>query len=290
MSTQPNQMVPFKKKVDNIRQLLIKSKEQMAMALPKHLPVDRMLRIAMTSIQKTPKLVDCTPVSLLGAIMQAAQLGLEPDTPLGQAYLVPFKQSVTLIPGYKGLIKLARNSGELATIQAHEVHEKDTFMFCYGMDPKLEHIPTRDENPGKVIAFYAVAKLKDGSGQFEVMWKREVDAIRKRSKASNDGPWVTDYDEMGKKTALRRLCKLLPASIELATAVALDEQAEAGIEQNLDSVLEISEPEQIEAPVSSLDRLVEAKTPKQLLHDKATELVDKYSDTEPDPFKSGELA
>lgn len=282
MSTQNNQIIPFQKKVGNIRALLIKSKDQMAMALPKHISVDRMLRIAMTSIQKTPKLVDCTPNSLLGAIMQASQLGLEPDGLLGQAYLVPFKNTVTLIPGYKGLIKLARNSGELATIQAHEVHEKDTFMFCYGLEPRLEHIPTRDEKPGEVIAFYAVARLKDGSTQFEVMWKREIDSIRKQSKASGDGPWVTHYDEMGKKTVLRRLCKMLPSSIELQKAVALDEQAEAGIEQDIESIIDIAEPDITEAPTTKLDSLVDTATTQK---DKV--IAAEFGESEPDPFAPG---
>lgn len=285
MSTQNQQIVPFKRKVENIRQLLVKSKDQMAMALPKHMSVDRMLRITMTSIQRTPKLLDCTPMSLLGAVMQAAQLGLEPDGLLGQAHLVPFKNSVTLIPGYKGLIKLARNSGELATIQAHEVHEKDSFMFCYGLDPKLEHIPARDENPGEIIAFYAVARLKDGSSQFEVMWKREVEAIRKQSKAANEGPWKTHYEEMGKKTVLRRLCKMLPSSIEMSTAVMLDEKAEAGIGQDLDKLIEL-DPSIQEEPASKLDQIVEAEKPKAIAAKNASS-AESGEGSDPDPMLDG---
>lgn len=260
MSTQ---LVPFQKKVGNIRALLEKSKPQLAIALPKHLSVDRMMRIAMTSIQKTPELVDCTPNSLIGAIMQASQLGLEPDGLLGQAYLIPYKHTCTLIPGYKGLIKLARNSGELATIQEHVVHERDLFEFCLGDSPSLTHKPTSDEDPGAVIAFYAVARLKDGAVQFEVMYRREVDAIRKQSRASGTGPWVTHYEEMGKKTVLRRLCKMLPSSIELQKAVTLDEQAEAGIAQDIDTVIDLSTPDSNvdAAPVGGkLDELMAGQT------------------------------
>lgn len=225
-----------KSKVENIRGLLEKSRKQMEMALPRHLSADRLMRVAMTSVQKTPQLLECTPHSLIGAVMQAAQLGLEPDGLLGQAYLVPYKNTVTLIPGYKGLLQLARRSGEISTIMAHVVHEADTFDFCYGLEPQLRHVPSSDDNPGPVIAVYAVARLKDGGTQFEVMWRRQVEEIRKRSKAGNSGPWVTDWDEMAKKTALRRLCKLLPASIELQAAVSLDERAEAGIPQDLDVI------------------------------------------------------
>jgi recombination protein RecT len=225
-------------RVTNIRNLLEKSKPQMEMALPKHVTADRLLRIAMTSIQKTPKLLDCTPQSLIAAVMQSAQLGLEPDGVLGQAYLVPYKTTCQLIPGYKGLLKLARNSGDLSTIQAHAVHENDHFEFAYGLEPTLKHTPTLDD-PGRVIAFYAVARLKDGGYQFEVMGKKQVDEIRARSRAANDGPWVTDYEEMGKKTVIRRLAKMLPASVELARAVALDERAAAGLPQEIDTVFDM---------------------------------------------------
>lgn len=258
MSTQ--QIVPFQSKVADVRGLLLKSKDQLAMALPRHLTVDRMLRVVMTSVQKTPKLLDCSRQSLMAAVMQAAQLGLEPDGLLGQAYLIPYGNKVTLIPGYKGLLKLARNSGEISTIQAHAVYANDKFIFHYGLEPKLEHTPTGDD-PGQVMAFYAVARLKDGSTQFEVMWKRQVDEIRKRSRSSDDGPWVTDYAEMGKKTVLRRLCKMLPSSVELQRAVALDEQAEAGITQDLENVIDISS-EQTE-PKSKLDAIVEAAKPEE---------------------------
>lgn len=264
MNAQASAIVPFQQKVANVRTLLEKSKGQIQMALPRHISLDRMLRVAMTSIQKTPKLLECNQTSLLAAIMQAAQLGLEPDGLLGQAYLVPFKTTVTLIPGYKGLLKLARNSGEISTVQAHEVYKDDHFKFSYGLEPKLEHEPNADSdmNPDNIVAFYAIAKLKDGGTQFEVMWRKQVDAIRKRSKSSNDGPWVTDYAEMGKKTVLRRLCKMLPSSIELAKAVALDEQAEAGIKQDLDTIIDISATTE-EEPKSALDALVDADKGKE---------------------------
>jgi recombination protein RecT len=230
MATQMNQIVPFKDKVSSVAKFLNSNKKQLAAALPKHMTVDRMLGVALRSIQKTPKLVECNQQSLLNAVMQSAQLGLECDGVLGQAYLVPFGSDVTLIPGYKGLLKLARNSGEISTIQAHEVHEKDDYSFAFGLNPKLEHMPTPDENPGSVIAFYAVAHLKDGSNQFDWMWLREVLKIRDDSKGyqaakkyGKSSTWDTYFEEMGKKTVLRRLCKMLPASTDLAQAVVLDE-------------------------------------------------------------------
>lgn len=235
------QIVPTNKKADDIRALLEKAKPQIALALPRHLSADRMLRIAMTSIRRTPKLLACNQQSLLGAIMQAAQLGLECDGVLGHAYLVPFKDEVQLIIGYKGLIDLARRSGQLSTIYARVVHAKDQFEYAYGLVERLEHIPSREVDPGEIVAVYAVAHLKDGGRQFEVMTAAEVGKIRERSRAKDDGPWVTDPEEMHKKTSLRRLCKMLPASVELARAVALDERADLGLPQQLEDVIDVGD-------------------------------------------------
>ncbi len=222
-----------------VRGLLDKMQGQIAMALPRHCTAERMIRVGMTAIQRTPKLLECSDRSLLGAIVECSQLGLEPDGILGHAYLVPFKNRHTqqyeaqLIPGYKGLIDLARRSGQLSTIFAQTVRQEDEFDFEYGLEPALKHRPTRKTEPGPIIAFYAVAHLRDGGRQFKVMWKREVDAIRGQSKASKEGPWVTHYEAMGEKTCLRQLCKLLPCSVELQKAVTLDELAESGIPQSL---------------------------------------------------------
>jgi recombination protein RecT len=265
-------MVPFAEKVKNVRDLLMKIKPQIEMALPKHVSIDRMLRVAMTAIQRNPKLLECTQVSLLASFMQAAQLGLETDGVLGEAHLVPFGKQVQFIPGYKGLMKLARNSREISTIFAAEVCQKDMFSFAYGLDPKLDHVPSSEEDPGPIVAFYAVSKLKDGGSQFVVMWRRQVDGIRDKSpgylaakKFKLQTPWETHYAEMGKKTAIRRLCKYLPASAELQQAIALDEMAEAGIDQNLESFINIS-PEIMEAEKtedSKLDAVVDSDRPAE---------------------------
>jgi recombination protein RecT len=239
MSEKKNEIVPVSQKAENVRLLLEKAKPQIALALPRHLNADRMLRIAMTSVRRTPALLGCNQQSLLGAVMQAAQLGLEPDGVLGHAYLIPFKDQVQLIIGYKGLIDLARRSGQLSTIFARVVYAEDQFEFAYGLTERLEHIPSGKVENGEVRAVYAVARLKDGGTQFEVMTRGEVDAIRKRSRAADDGPWVTDYAEMAKKTVLRRLCKMLPASVELSRAVALDERAELGLPQQLEDVIDV---------------------------------------------------
>lgn len=228
-----SQVPALKDKVSTIRTLMEQNKGAFMAALPRHMNADRMIRVALTSFNLTPKLLDCTPRSLLGAVVQCAQLGLEPGV-LGHAYLIPYGKDVQLIVGYKGLIQLARRSGEISTVTAHEVYAKDRFTYEYGLEPKLVHIPSEDEQRGEITHFYAVVKLKDGGAQFDVMTKAQVDHHRDRySRAAKQGPWVTEYPEMGKKTVLRRVLKLSPASIEIQQAVDLDERAELQLPQHL---------------------------------------------------------
>ncbi|EOI3556579.1 recombination protein RecT [Cronobacter dublinensis] len=240
------------KKPTTLTQLMAdpRTKAQIALALPKHMTADRLARIAMTELRKTPKLMQCDQMSFLGAIMQCAQLGLEPGGALGHAYLLPFdrrqkqgNQWVTvateaqLIIGYRGMIDLARRSGQIVSLSARAVHENDTFSYAYGLEEKLEHVPCEDGNPGALTHVYAVARLKDGGVQFEVMSKTAVDKVRALSKSGDKGPWVEHYEEMAKKTAIRCLFKYLPVSIELQRAVNIDEKAESDIPQDNASVI-----------------------------------------------------
>lgn len=205
----------------SLKQLIERMRPEMARALPKHLDADRLTRIAITLVAQTPALADCTSSSFLGALMTSAQLGLEPG-PLGEAYLVPYGGKVTFIPGYRGLIKLAWQSGKLKTIAAHVVRDNDEFDFAYGLEPTLTHRPQLRGDRGKVFAVYAAATFIDGGSAFVVMSIDEVEEIRKRSKAGQKGPWVTDWDAMAKKTAVRQLARWLPMSTDLTRAAAMD--------------------------------------------------------------------
>jgi recombination protein RecT len=206
--------------------------EEVAKALPGHLRneaiVKRWERVIVSTIARTPLLQKCSPASLLQAITQAAQLGLEPTGVLGSAYLVPYKNNkenrydAQLIVGYRGLIDLARRSNQIESIEARVVYSNDRFRAHFGTDTKIEHEPAWEGERGAVKAFYAVAKLKGGQVQIEIMTKAEVDAIRARSKSGASGPWVTDYNEMGRKTVVRRIAKYLPLTPELADAFATD--------------------------------------------------------------------
>lgn len=239
-------------RMKSLRSLLESRKAEIAAALPRHLTPDRMLRVLLTAATKTPTLLNCEPASFYAAALTASQLGLEPDGVLGHAYLIPFGKQVQFIPGYKGLIHLARRSKEISTIQAHVVHDGDRFEYEFGLSPKLVHVPlpTAKSGPDAVTFAYAVARLKDGGVQWDVLSRKEIDAVRSRSRAAQSGPWVTDYEEMAKKTALRRLCKLLPVSVELERAVALDERADVGLPQELEPLPIPHE----EVPASKVER------------------------------------
>jgi recombination protein RecT len=223
----------------NIGQFLAKQKSQIAAALPKHLTADRMLRIVMTEVRRIPKLKDCTPQSLIGAVIQASQLGLEPGSALGQCFLIPYGKECQFIIGYQGKIELARRSGKIFSIFARCVYRTDKFKLTFGLDDNIEHEPDFDsERDDKdIIGVYAAAKLKDGGHAFEFLTRKEIDKIRVRSKAASNGPWVTDFSEMCKKTAINRLSKYLPKSIEMAEAMRFDAAAEDG-EQNNGLILE----------------------------------------------------
>ena len=206
--------------------------------LPTHLSADRLIKIALTAVAKNPKILDCDRESIMLSVMQAAELGLEPGGALGEGYLVPYGRTCQFIPGYRGFISLARRSGQIVSIEAHAVYEKDEFVVEFGLDPKLVHRPTLAAERGEVVAFYAVACLVGGGVQHDYMTRADVDAIRKRSRAASSGPWVTDYNEMGKKTVIRRLFKTLPVSVELCRALELQAESEAG---TFDPTLEVFE-------------------------------------------------
>ena len=264
-----------------VRKYVIDHRREIEIALPRHLNIERFIRVSFTVLSQNPKLYACERRSLLGALVQVAQLGLEPGV-IGQAFLVPFNdrkrqvQVVQLIPGYKGLLELARRSGQISTFHAWPVYEGDHYRVVLGTEPKIEHVPSDKpiawvEDVGKgdkrwrrrpMVAVYAVARMKDGAVQFDSMRRDECEWHRDRfSRAAGDGPWVTDFEEMSKKTVLRRLAKLLPASVELQTAVALDEMAEVGVAQDLGHLIDMTPDPDPPAPpttTSKLDTLVRA--------------------------------
>lgn len=225
--------------------MLERFKGEIARALPSHLNGDRMARIALTSFRSNPKLGQCDPRSVFAAIIVASQLGLEPGV-MGQCYLIPYKNECQLQIGYQGLIDLVRRTGKVKRIEAHVVHERDKFTYRAGLTPVLEHEPCLEGDPGPARLAYAVAEFTDGGFHVEVMTGHQIEAIRDRSqnvinakKYQKKTPWDTDPDEMWRKTLIRRICKYLPKSAELALAVAMDNAADRGEQRvSIDDAIE----------------------------------------------------
>jgi recombination protein RecT len=228
-------------------------KAALSQVLPRAMRPDRFVRVALIALMRTPELQDCSRESLFRCMLDLSSYGLEPDG--RRAHLIPFKNrrmcacghlqdehkgqacikcdctqrrtlvECTLIIDYKGLADLVRRSGEVSYLHADVVMEGDEWDYAYGSDAHLTHKPALKDRGPERIAFYSFVKLRDGSEDFMVLSPAEVDAVRKRSKAANDGPWVTDYNEMGKKTAFRRHSKWLPLSPEIRDAIERDDEA-----------------------------------------------------------------
>lgn len=232
---------------DAVRKDIAALRQQVEEVLPARVDADRFLRVVAKAVIENPKLMQCTRLSLLASIHEAAQLGLEPTGLLGSAYLVPYRMrrevdgqwrtvhEAKLIPGYRGLIDLARRSGDIVAIQAEVWRMKDGFDYEASRQPDpIRHRPfipdptssPEDRDRGPIVGAYMLATLRTGHVQPEVMFYDELEAVRKSSKAADDGPWVTHFSEMSRKTVVRRGSKYLPLTTEFRRALELDEEAE----------------------------------------------------------------
>lgn len=246
--------------------------------LPKHLNADRIIKMAVSAYMRSDDLQKCTVTSVIKAVIQAAELGLEVGSLLGESYLLPFNTTVkvrdgnvfkdqkvtiaTLVPGYKGLLKLARQSGEVSSISAYVVDEADAFQVTLGLNPDIQHTPNYDKRTGTLKAVYCVVRFKDGGLHFDVMTKGEVDAIRARSKSGGNGPWVTDFSAMAVKTVIKRTLKMVPLSPEkaqVAMAIAADNAAETGEAFNTEMTEQL---DMVEQPAQLVSNVETSRTSK----------------------------
>ena len=276
-------------KIEKVRDLLKQYKTAIAESLPKHLTAERMMRAVFTSIQRNPKLLECTSESMIAAILECCRTGLEPDDSTAQAHLVPFWNSkkgayeVVFIPGYRGLMDLARNSADISTIEARCVYDGDDFDFAFGTHYFLRHRPdllAGDRKPEELVAVYCQVWMKDGRSQFEVLSRAKIEARKAMAMANKGGAvWVTHYDAMAMKTAVKDICDFLPRSkddMRLARALGLDRLAEAGIPQEL-SLPPFDVEGRVEGEETKLDKLT-----KDLTREKETE----QPPPPPDPNKA----
>lgn len=208
-------------------------------ALPKVISAERFTRIALSALNTTPALMQCTPMSFIAALLNAAQLGLEPNTPLGQAYLIPYKNKGILECqfqiGYKGLIDLAYRSGQVKCIQAQAVYSNDQFEYQYGLDPYLVHKPAFSDR-GELTYFYGIFQTVSGGYGFSVMSVSAMDTFAKTySKGFDSGfsPWKSNYEEMAKKTVIKQALKYAPVKTEFLRALSTDESIKTQISDDM---------------------------------------------------------
>ncbi|MGP9790661.1 recombinase RecT [Roseinatronobacter sp. NSM] len=304
------------RQVQQVRELLSNTaaRDQLSAVAAKHMNPERMMRVVANAIRTTPKLQQCEPMSFLGALMQCASLGLEPNTILGHAYLIPFdkkekndrtgkwevvRTDVQLIVGYKGLIDLARRSGHITSLSAN-IHYSDDELWEYeeGTEARLRHRPGPME--GAKLHAYAIAKFKDGGHAYVVLPWAHVMKIRDGSqgwqsavkfKKTADSPWLKHEDEMAKKTAIRALAKYLPLSVEFMDAMTVDDSKadyrafamdpSAGIAPIEDDYIEGEADEQA-IEQSRTDQESTAPKPQQNKAEKPTEAEKRTTQSRPD--------
>lgn len=208
---------------NDFRKLIEGSEDRLRAILPKHMTPERIIRLSLAAYNRKTELHRCSALSILNAIIQSSQLGLEADSPLGHAYLVPYGDACTFQIGYKGFIELARRSQAYRVIEAVEVFEKDVFSFYRDPQPRVEHRPSLDDNPGKMTHVYAYAILASGDPIVEMLPRSVVEKIRGASKSKNSLMWNSYFGEGAKKTAIKRLLKRQPMTIEMADAVTHDD-------------------------------------------------------------------
>lgn len=240
----PVTAVTQQKKPQTLQEYVQRMSSQIKLALPANLTPERFERIVLTAISSNPKLQECTPQSFLGAMMSAAQLGVEVNTVLGQAYLIPRKakrgdqyvNECTFQLGYKGMIDLAYRSGDIVNIGAYTVYKNDEFRVQFGLNPDITHVPCMTDR-GDPIAFYAYYKTKDGGFGFDVM---SVEDVRKHAKQFSESvkrgwssPWDTNFEEMAKKTVLKKVLKYAPLSTEVASKIGMDDTVHDTISKNM---------------------------------------------------------
>ena len=227
-------------KQPTMQQYIKQMEGEIKKALPSVMTPERFTRIVLSALSTNPKLAATTPQSFLGAMMTAAQLGVEPNTPLGQAYLIPYKNKGVLECqfqlGYKGMLDLAYRSGDVSVISAQVVYENDEFSYSFGLDPELKHIPAKSER-GEPTFVYAMFKTKDGGYGYEVMSIEDVRAHAQRfSKSYGNGPWQTNFEEMAKKTVLKKVLKYAPLKSDFVRGLAQDETVKTEISEDMYSV------------------------------------------------------
>lgn len=255
------------KEAPSTKAMILSSRAKISELLPRHMDAERFVRIAVLMATRYPDVANCEPLTVVGAVMDAARLGLEIGR---EAHLIAIRNNKLnktichLWTDYKGLAELARRSGLVRTIDAEVVYEADEFRLQRGTDPKIHHIPALrgSRKDDSIIGAYAVAFFTDGGLPKSIFLTREeIEDVRSVSRAAQaaGAPWVEWYAEQCKKTAVRRLCKLLPQTAELAASLELDNRADLGEATRVDSLLDTEEDAQAQATAATQRRATELR-------------------------------
>lgn len=279
---------------NTLKKLMDASRSAIEKAVPKHLTADKMISIATTEARKNPALYECDQLSFLGAIIQAAQLGLMPGSVLGQCYLIPYNNTKNGIKevqfqlGYKGMLDLAGRSPKVSHVYPRAVHEGDEFEFWYGLKEDIRHVPKRGNSQAKLTDVYAVLVLANSNRSFEVMDIEAVEKIKAGSQGARSGksPWTTHYEAMAKKTVIRQIFKYTPISIEMQIAVALDELNDSDIAQDNSSIIETTGKTVVDK-VEELEALLASGPPAAPIKPQEDKVpVNSEPDHDPDSFNN----
>ena len=264
-------LIEKKQQAPSVKQLVQNYQSELAKALPAVMTGERFARIATTALTQTPELQQCTPSSFMGALLTAAQLGLEPNTPLGQAYLIPYNRNKKVNDqwvqykecqfqlGYRGMIELAHRSGELKDLSAQVVYENDTFEYELGLEPKLKHIPAM-RNRGKIAWVYAVYHLTSGGFGFEVMSYEDIENHRKAFSAASkrgNSPWDNNWEAMAKKTVIKRALKYAPLKSDFIKATQVEDGSVLDLKDDGTGDMDIFADQIVEAEVEITEDQVE---------------------------------
>ena len=228
--------------MSDMHQLIASHRKQIESVMSGALTADRLYGLLQSAVSREPKLLQCTPESIVACCMKCSTLGLEPSSVdgLGKAYILPYgnkniasgRPEATFILGYKGMLDLARRSGELKSITVTAAFQGDGIELMMGEDgePRLKDMPINldaSHDPENLRFVFLCAKFTNGGSHSEYMTKSEIDAVRSRSKAGGTGPWKSDYVAMAKKTIIRRAFPYLPIDTQAQKAAVADETTPA---------------------------------------------------------------
>ena len=289
-----------------LQDLLEKYRHQIAVALPRHVTPERMIRVALTAVSQSEKLQKCDPFTICGCVVQASLMGLEPSSVLGECFLVPFWNKranrgkggyeAQLVVGYQGKIKLVSNTGELLGVRAAVVRQHDEFEFDDGIDPFVRHRYFHLKDRGPVVGYWAGARLKNGFTSVVYMTVAEIEEHRDRFAMTRSkeggvfGLWMEHPESMALKTVIHKCLKYVPKSAVLRTAWALDEAVEAGIPQkfSVDIPIELQPAGADDADGSAAEMPQRKSEQPQAAKPAAKEVVREYDGWEdpklPDPM------